>query len=240
MRRSGKPNPEFSSAALTRSRASRIAVSPRPTTEKAGSPGRMSTSTVTGLVSSPSIENVFTRASMAWTVGAIACRVTREMCQVCSDSAAGRRRGTEPCASWCDRVLRCHTSALTVAVMSSDLRHRLGRAGEDIALRHLERRGCALVARNHRTRFGEIDLIVHDARTSTLVFCEVKTRRAGPGSPWEALGEAKRAQVRRMALAYLAEVHDRPRADDLRFDAIGVVIDARGRLARLDHIEGAF
>src|SRR5881409_1551024 len=162
------------------------------------------------------------------------------MLLVCSDFAPVRRTAANPRQRRRNRVLRRHMQALTVAAMSSDPRHRLGRAGEDIALRHLERRGCALVARNHRTRFGEIDLIVHDARTSTLVFCEVKTRRAGPGSPWEALGEAKRAQVRRMALAYLAEVHDRPRADDLRFDAIGVVIDARGRLARLDHIEGAF
>jgi putative endonuclease len=124
--------------------------------------------------------------------------------------------------------------------MSLDLRHRLGIAGEEIALRHLERRGCELVARNHRTRFGEIDLIVREPRTSTLVFCEVKTRRAGPGNPWDALGPAKREQVRRMALAYLTDVEGRPRAENLRFDAIGVVIDARGRLVRLDHLEGAF
>jgi putative endonuclease len=122
--------------------------------------------------------------------------------------------------------------------MSTDLRHRLGLAGEEFALRHLERLGYSLVARNHRTRFGEIDLIVRDART--LVFCEVKSRRAGPGSPWDALGESKQRQVRQMALAYLNEVHGRPSADDLRFDAIGVVFDARGRLVRLDHLEGAF
>jgi putative endonuclease len=122
--------------------------------------------------------------------------------------------------------------------MSTDLRHRLGQTGETLALSHLERRGFTLVARNHRTRFGEIDLIVRDDRT--LVFCEVKTRRAGPGSPWDALGETKRAQVRRMARAYLAEVPDRPRVPDIRFDAIGVVIDARGRLVRLEHLEAAF
>src|SRR3712207_5932448 len=121
--------------------------------------------------------------------------------------------------------------------MSTDLRHRLGRAGEDLALAHLDRLGYALVARNHRTRFGEIDLIVFDGRT--LVFAEVKTRRAGPGSPWDALGDAKQRQVRRMAAAYLHEVSERPRGA-IRFDAIGVVIDGRGRLARLDHLEGAF
>ena len=122
--------------------------------------------------------------------------------------------------------------------MSTDLRHRLGRAGEDQALRHFQRLGYELVARNHRTRFGEIDLIVRDART--LVFCEVKSRRAGGGSPWDALREPKQRQVRQMAIAYLSEVAGRPAAEDLRFDAIGVLFDARGRLVGLDHIEGAF
>ena len=125
--------------------------------------------------------------------------------------------------------------------MSADLRQHLGRTGEDLALAHLERLGYALVARNHRTRWGEIDLVVHDGRA--LVFVEVKTRRATGASgrgPWEALHTRKRAQVRRMAAAFLAEVAERPRAVDLRFDAIGVVIDARGRLVALDHLEGAF
>jgi putative endonuclease len=124
--------------------------------------------------------------------------------------------------------------------MSADPRRHLGQTGEDLALAHLERLGYKLVVRNHRTRWGEIDLVVHDG--STLVFVEVKTRRAsGPGrGPWEALHERKRAQVRRMAAAYLADVQDRPRAVDLRFDAVGVVIDPHGRLVRLDHLEGAF
>jgi putative endonuclease len=124
--------------------------------------------------------------------------------------------------------------------MSADARRHLGHSGEDLALAHLERLGYRLVARNHRTRWGEIDLIVCDG--VTLVFVEVKTRRSsGSGrGPWEALHERKRAQVRRMAAAYLADVDDRPRAAELRFDAIGVVIDPQGRLVRLDHLEAAF
>ena len=71
---------------------------------------------------------------------------------------------------------------------------------------------------------------------------EVKTRRvSGSGrGPWEALHERKRRQVRRMAAAFLLEVADRPHSPDLRFDAIGVVIDAYGKLVRLDHLEAAF
>jgi putative endonuclease len=124
--------------------------------------------------------------------------------------------------------------------VTRDPRHALGRLGEDLALAHLERLGLSLVARNHRTRYGELDLVVCD--NTTLVFCEVKTRRAGAANrtPWESLHEAKQRQVRAMAAAFLAEVPDRPRRSSIRFDAIGVVIDARGRLVRLDHLEGAF
>ena len=121
--------------------------------------------------------------------------------------------------------------------MSTDLRHHLGRIGEDAAAAHMERLGYAIVTRNHRTRLGEIDLIC--LGEGALVVVEVKTRR-GRGRPWDALGPAKQARVRRMAASYLAEVSDRPRAEHLRFDAIGIVFDACGRLVSLEHLEDAF
>ena len=43
-----------------------------------------------------------------------------------------------------------------------------------------------------------------------------------------------------MAAAWLNEVRDRPWAAELRFDAVGVTLDSRDNLVRLDHIEGAF
>ena len=122
--------------------------------------------------------------------------------------------------------------------MSDDPRHSLGRVGEQLAAQHFERLGYRVVARNYRTRFGELDLVVTDGYV--IVFCEVKTRRAGSGEPWDTLGEAKRRQVRSMGATWLAEVHDRPRTSELRFDAIGVLIDEHGALARLEHLEGAF
>ena len=122
--------------------------------------------------------------------------------------------------------------------MSDDLRHRLGARGERLAAEHLERRGLTVLERNYRTRFGELDLVAYDG--ASLVFCEVKTRRAGPGRPWDALGGAKQSRVRAMARQWLAERTDRPHAPELRFDAIGVTIDARGRLVALEHLEGAF
>ena len=121
--------------------------------------------------------------------------------------------------------------------MSTDPRHRLGALGEQLAAEHLERLGYEVVARNHRTRHGEIDLIVADERS--LVIVEVKSRR-GRGNPWDALDDRKRRQVRRMGSAYLTEVPDRPRRRRVRFDAIGIIFDAAGRMTSLDHLEGAF
>lgn len=122
--------------------------------------------------------------------------------------------------------------------MSNDLRHRLGRVGEQLAAEHLERRGLAIVARNHRTRWGEIDLIAADGQR--IVFCEVKTRRLGAASPFDSLREAQIRRLRRMAAAWLQEQHERPRTPELRFDAIGVTIDAHGQLVALEHLEAAF
>ncbi len=123
--------------------------------------------------------------------------------------------------------------------MSTDARKSLGRLGEQLAAEHFARLGYDVLARNHHTRYGELDLVLSDGRT--LVFCEVKTRRMGSGGdPFENLHPEKQAQVRRMAAAWLADPSDRPWHDDLRFDAVGVLVDSRGELVRLDHIEGAF
>ena len=124
--------------------------------------------------------------------------------------------------------------------MSDDPRHALGRLGEDLALAHLERLGYALVARNHRTRFGELDLVVADADDARVLRGQDAPREPARREPWEALHEPSSGRCGAMAAAFLAEVADRPRRPAVRFDAIGVVVDARGALVRLDHLEAAF
>lgn len=116
----------------------------------------------------------------------------------------------------------------------------LAQLGEDLAADHFERLGYSIVARNARTRFGEIDLIA--AGFGALVFVEVKARKAGgsAGTPLEAIDRRKAAQVRRLAAAWLAETSDRPRSLDLRFDAVGVTVGPQHQLESLDHLEGAF
>jgi putative endonuclease len=122
----------------------------------------------------------------------------------------------------------------------SDSRRHLGQLGEQLAAEHLVRRGFEIVERNYRTRWGELDIIAFDGET--LAFCEVKTRRLNGDRQrtFEALHANKRSQVRKMAGAWLIERSRRPRADELRFDAIGVTFSPDGRLLGIEHLEGAF
>jgi putative endonuclease len=128
--------------------------------------------------------------------------------------------------------------------MATDLRRRHGELGERIAEEHLVHRGYSIVARNFRTRYGELDLIAADE--GALVFCEVKTRVAGtsggPDGPLDAIGSRKRNRLRRMATQWLSETPSgsRPRRRELRFDAIGVMLTPGGRLLALEHLENAF
>jgi len=122
--------------------------------------------------------------------------------------------------------------------MGDDRRKELGRRGEEIAAEHFERLGYEVLARNYRTRLGEIDLVAVEG--DTLVFAEVKTCRAGRGRPWDNLHGGKRAQVRRLSSIWLNDQTERPYCRDLRFDAVGIVVDGAGALVSLDHLEGAF
>jgi putative endonuclease len=129
--------------------------------------------------------------------------------------------------------------------VGDDPRRRLGAQGERLAAQHLEARGCEVIARNFRTRFGELDLVARDARF--LVFCEVKTRivRGAPGAnplgPFASIGSRKQRQVRAMARVWLAQgLLEGPRPPEIRFDAIGISFDAGGRLLALEHLEAAF
>ena len=74
----------------------------------------------------------------------------------------------------------------------TDVRTNRGQRGEELAAEHFERLGFEVLARNHRTRFGELDLVAYDGHT--LVFAEVKTRRSGAREPWENLHDRQAVQ----------------------------------------------
>jgi putative endonuclease len=128
-----------------------------------------------------------------------------------------------------------------------DGRRALGALGEQLAAEHYERLGFEVLGRNVRTAQGEIDLIAREERT--LVFVEVKARRAAHrrrgacpcDQPLSNLRFEQRRRLRRAAAAWLLDhVADRPRPANVRFDAVGVIVDGAGRLLRLDQVEGAW
>lgn len=94
-----------------------------------------------------------------------------------------------------------------------------GRRGEEIAGRLLARLGYRILARNFRSRFGEIDLVVQ--RGSEIVFVEVRNRpEASARAALESVGDRKRSRLVACARFFLA-AHGL--ADPhVRFDVIAI------------------
>jgi putative endonuclease len=98
----------------------------------------------------------------------------------------------------------------------------LGKTGEDLACRELERRGYVIIARRYRRRGGEFDIIARDR--DTLVFVEVKARQNHAfGAAAEAIRGLKRRRMARLAVDYVM----RHRLADCpcRFDVVSIHLD---------------
>jgi putative endonuclease len=116
-------------------------------------------------------------------------------------------------------------------------RQALGRWGEDLAARHLERSGYELLARNWRCKQGEIDIVAR--LDQAIVFVEVKARSGlAFGEPASAVTRAKAHRIHVVAGRWLAECRP-PGWHDLRFDVISIVRQ-RDVLPELVHLQGAF
>jgi len=114
-------------------------------------------------------------------------------------------------------------------------RQQLGDLGELAAVAALQKDGYRIVARNHRCRRGEVDVVAE--RGELLVFVEVRTRAtAAFGTPEETVNSAKRRRVVAAARDFLARWRGPERG--VRFDVIAVVGGADA--PRLTHLENAF
>jgi putative endonuclease len=108
----------------------------------------------------------------------------------------------------------------------------LGRRGEDIAHRFLQRAGIIVVARNYRLSdgSGEIDLVGWDR--DTLVFIEVKSRQTDEyGSPDRAIGPEKWSHIVRAARDFAR--HAEVPWEKVRFDIVTVVFSSPPSVAHL-------
>jgi putative endonuclease len=110
----------------------------------------------------------------------------------------------------------------------------VGQYGEEIAAEFLRDAGFAILERNWRCEFGEIDIVARDG--GALVICEVKTRRGLDfGSPLEAVTYDKLRRLRRLAGQWLREHDLRPPV--VRIDVIGVVRPRTGPV-QVEHVRG--
>ena len=107
----------------------------------------------------------------------------------------------------------------------------IGNYGEALAVKYLSDKGCKILARNFRSKMGEIDVIAEDGKY--IVFVEVKYRTDNLyGEPFEAVTAAKRRKIRRTAELYLLKTGNINR--DCRFDVIDILD------GRIEHYENAF
>ncbi len=114
-------------------------------------------------------------------------------------------------------------------------RQRTGQDGESLAIRHLCRKGYKVIARNFRTRLGEIDIIAR--HKGVLVFIEVKARNSTRfGDPKYAVTPAKQRKISMVALEYL-KMHASLETS-ARFDV--VTVQSSGDVPRIEVIANAF
>lgn len=131
----------------------------------------------------------------------------------------------------------------TAPVPTTRLRGPLGPLGERLAAAHLTvADGLEVACRNWARRSGpvrgELDLVLLDHSTRSVVVAEVKARRSQRhGGPLLAVTDRKQAKVRALTSALLHEAALPYRR--VRFDVVGLLLPSQGE-GRLQHLLGAF
>ncbi len=81
---------------------------------------------------------------------------------------------------------------------------RVGKWGEETAVKYLVQKGCEIVGQNVRTPYGEIDIVAK--KDEVFLFVEVKTRTSKVmGLPEESITARKREHMVACAEHYAAE-----------------------------------
>lgn len=118
-------------------------------------------------------------------------------------------------------------------------RGETGKKGEQLTAEYLIKNGCAVVKRNYRSRFGEIDII--SQTNEYIIFTEVKTRKdASAVSPAEAVDIHKQKRIILTAQDYLSKYETELQP---RFDVAEVTVYKRKDGSdgyKLNYIKNAF
>ena len=109
-----------------------------------------------------------------------------------------------------------------------------GKLGEEKAAAYLTDNGYEILARNHRFKKSEVDLICQ--KDGLLVFVEVKIRSSRAfGEPETFVSHSQQKAIIRAAEEYM---HETNWGGDVRFDIIAIL--SQGSNEELTHLEDAF
>lgn len=114
----------------------------------------------------------------------------------------------------------------------------VGAWGESLAAEYLKKKRYTLLASGYRCRFGEIDLIVKNAKY--LVFVEVKLRKSNQfAEAMEFVDLRKQNRIRTTAQIYLSQ---NPTQLQPRFDVIEIYapLGIETKKPEIHHLEDAF
>ena len=109
----------------------------------------------------------------------------------------------------------------------------IGKRGEEIAKRFLEKKGYKIIEQNYRTKYGEIDLVCQKGKE--LIIVEVRTKVGDLyGTPEESLNYRKLRKLRLNALAYVSRKRWK---GPYQIDAVCIVLKPDQTLERIEHYE---
>lgn len=138
-------------------------------------------------------------------------------------------------------------------------RQKIGQIGENIAINYLKKNGYQILARNFRTKWGELDIVAlppHQKKlwcggekNKVVIFVEVKTLRLAPLAqdkplknsdflPEDEITFHKAQQLRKMAQIYLSNNKlqlDTPH----QIDILAIELAENQQTANIRHLENA-
>ncbi len=119
-----------------------------------------------------------------------------------------------------------------------NFKRKIGNQAEDIALAYLSKQGLKLIEKNYLTPLGEIDIIMLDKTSQTLVFIEVRYRaNIHFGAAVETVTHKKQAKIIHTAELYLQR-HQKYQDYLCRFDVVGLESDLK--YPKINWIKDAF
>ena len=114
---------------------------------------------------------------------------------------------------------------------------KLGEFGEEIAQKHLKKKGYKILAKNFKRKWGEIDIVAK--RKKSISFVEVKTIFQNRDFyPEDEINQKKKRQLRKMAQIYLREFKI-PLESPWQIDIITIEISPDLKRAKIRHYKNA-